>query len=131
MMLALALLAQAAPDVQNPAPPLPSDWSNLAAMPFVVQPQITAPLDKFVADEIAAGRCAVTRPVDGHYVVRVDVATLVDADGTVRRAVPRAMGCPTVEQYSAGLVTSFARANLQVRAGKLWYRTTIVYDWRG
>jgi hypothetical protein len=131
MMLALALLLQAAPDLPVPAPPLPSDWSDLAPMPFVVPPQITAPLDKFVADEIAAGRCAVAKPADGHYVVRVDVAALVDAAGAVRRAVPRAMGCPTVEQYSAGLVTSFARANLQVRPGMLWYRATLVYDWRG
>jgi hypothetical protein len=127
MMYALALLIQAPADI----PPLPADWSDLAQMPYVATPVISAPLDKFVADEIAAGRCAIPKPEDGHYVVKVDIAALVDRDGAVRRAVPRAMGCPTVEQYSAGLVTSFARANLQVRAGMLWYRTTLVYDWRG
>jgi len=129
-MFALALLLQSA-DAPATVPPLPSDWSDLAPIPYVAPPQITAPLDKFVADEIAAGRCAVAKPGDGHYVVKVDVAALVDGEGAVRRTVPRAMGCPTVEQYSAGLVSSFARSNLQVRAGALWYRTTLVYDWRG
>jgi hypothetical protein len=127
MMIALALLLQGIPD----APPLPSDWADLAPMPYVAAPQITAPLNTFVATEVTEGRCAVPKPADGHYVVKVDVATLVDQDGTVRRAVPRAMGCPTVEQYSAGLVTSFARSNLQARSGTVWYRTTLVYDWRG
>ena len=77
-------------------------------------------------------RCAVPKPGDGHYVVRVDVAALVGSDGTVRRAVPHAISCPTVEQYAAGLVTGFARGNLQLRAGAsdAWYRATIVFDWR-
>jgi hypothetical protein len=127
MILALALLAQAAADL----PPLPGDWSDLAPMPYVASPELTPPLDKFVMDEVAAGRCAVPRPADGHYVVKVDVAALIDQDGTVRRAVPRAINCPTVEQYSAGLVTSFARANLKTRTATLWYRATLVYDWRG
>lgn len=129
MMFALALLMQAA--TETPLPPLPSDWSDLAPMPYLAPPQITAPLDTFVADEIAAGRCPLPRTANGRFVVRVDVAALVDQDGTVRRAVPRAIGCPTVEQFSAGLVTSFARANLQVRTTMLWYRATLVYEWQG
>ncbi len=126
-MFALALLAQT---VDTP-PVLPTDWSALAPMPYVAPPLLTPPLTRFVADEIAAGRCTVPKPADGHYVMKVDVAALVDQDGTVRRAVPRAIDCPTVEQYSAGLVTSFARANLPVRAAPLWYRATLVYDWHG
>lgn len=127
MIFALALLFQAT----DTPPALPTDWSVLTPMPYVASPQITPPLTKFVADEIAAGRCTVPKPADGHYVMKVDVAALVDQDGTVRRAVPRAIDCPTVEQYSAGLVTSFARANLPARAAALWYRATLVYDWRG
>ncbi|MDF0490918.1 hypothetical protein PX554_22565 [Sphingomonas sp. H39-1-10] len=126
-MLGLALLLQATGDL----PPLPTDWSTLAPIPYVDAPTLTAPLVKFVAGEIAAGRCAVPKPADGHYVVKVDVATLVDQDGTLRRAVPRAIDCPTVEQYSAGLVSSFARANLNAGTVTMWYRATLVYDWHG
>jgi len=126
-MIALALLLQATTD----APPPPSDWATLAPMPYVAAPAVTAPLVKFVADEVAAGRCAVPKPADGHYVVKVDVAALIDEDGTLRRAVPRAIDCPTVEQYSAGLVTSFARANLNGGPAPMWYRATLVYDWHG
>lgn len=126
MLLFLLLQAAAAPAV-------PTDWSTLAPLPYTAAPQMTAPLTRFVADEIAAGRCAQPKPADGHYVVKVDVATLVGGDGEIRRTVPRAINCPTVEQYSAGLVVSFARANLQSHAGAAdtWYRATIVYDWHG
>ncbi len=125
-MLALLLL-------QAAASPVPTDWSALAPLPYTTAPQMTPPLARFVADEIAAGRCAMPKPADGHYLVKVDVATLVASDGAVRRAVPRAINCPTVEQYSVGLVLKFARANLQLRAGTpdIWYRTTIVFDWTG
>ena len=125
-MLALLLLQAAASSV-------PVDWSTLAPLPYATVPQMTPPLVRFVADEIAAGRCALPKPADGHYVVKVDVATLVGADGAVRRAIPRAIDCATVEQYSVGLVLKFTRANLQPRAGTadIWYRTTIVFDWTG
>lgn len=123
-----ALLLQAAD-----APAIPADWSVLPQIPYVSAPQVTPALSGFVAGEIAAGRCAVPKPVDGHYVVRVDVASLVGGDGMVRRAVPHAISCPTVEQYAAGLVTGFARGNLVMRPGATdaWYRTTIVFEWRG
>lgn len=119
--------------LQAAARAVPTDWSVLAPMPYATPPQMTAPLVRFVADEVAAGRCPIPRPTDGHYVIKVDVATLVGADGTIRRTVPRAIACPTVEQYSAGLVVSFARTNLQPHPGAAdsWYRATIVYDWRG
>lgn len=123
------LLLQAAAQAASPA--VPADWSLLAPMPYVTPPQIAPTLSSFVAGEIAAGRCAAARSANGRYVVRVDVATLVGADGTVRRTVPRAIDCPTVEQYSAGLVLSFARANLPRGTTDQWYRATIVYDWLG
>ena len=130
-MLPLLLLQVAA---QMAQPVVPTDWSTLAPLPYASAPQVTPPLTRFVADEIAAGRCATPRPADGHYVIKVDIATLVGADGVIHRTVPRAIGCPTVEQYSAGLVISFARGNLQARVGGAadqWYRATIVYDWAG
>lgn len=123
-----ALLLQAAE-----LPPVPVDWTTLPAIPYAKPPEMTAPLASFVASEIAAGRCAMPRPTDGHYVVRIEVATLVAADGTVRRTVPHAIACPTVEQYAAGLVLGFARGNLALRPGApdLWYRATIAFDWHG
>jgi hypothetical protein len=129
-MLGLLLL-QAAAQVAQPA--VPTDWSTLAPLPYVTAPQMTPSLAQFVAGEIAAGRCSPPKPADGHYVLKVDVATLVGSDGAIRRTVPRAIDCPTVEQYSAGLVISFARANLPPHAGSTdqWYRATIVYDWNG
>ena len=125
-MLAILLLQAAVPAV-------PTDWSALAPLPYLTAPQMAPPLARFVAGEIAAGRCSLPRPADGHYVVKVDVATLVGADGSVLRAVPHAIACPTVEQYSVGLVLKFARANLPPRAGAAdqWFRATIVYDWGG
>ncbi len=112
---------------------LPSDWTTLAPLPYVAAPQLTPQLTSFVAGEIAANRCPVPKPADGHYVVKVDVATLVGTDGVVRRTVPHAINCPTVEQYAAGLVAGFARSNLALRAGggDMWYRATITFDWRG
>jgi len=127
-MLAFLLLQATAA-----VPSVPTDWAALAPLPYLAAPQMSPPLARFVADEIAAGRCTMPRPADGHYIVKVDVATLVGADGSVRRAVPRAIACPTVEQYSVGLVLKFARANLPPHAGAAdqWYRATIVYDWGG
>lgn len=125
------LLLLAAAQVPPPAV-LPNDWSALAPLPYVKAPEIAPTLSNFVAAEIAAGRCAVPKPTDGHYVVQVDVATLVTPEGTIRRTTPRAIDCPTVEQYSAGLVESFARANLRTGSGgDQWYRATIVFDWHG
>jgi hypothetical protein len=128
MMLKMLLLQAA---MQAVSPAVPTDWSVLAPMPYVSPPQLSPTLSSFVAGEIAAGRCMVARPANGRYVVKVDVATLVGADGIVRRTVPRAIDCPTVEQYSAGLVLSFARANLPRGTTEQWYRATIVYDWLG
>lgn len=123
-----ALLLQTADMV-----PPPADWSALAPLPYVTVPHVTPALSGFVAREIAAGRCAVPRPGDGHYVVRVEIAALVGAQGIVRRTMPHAISCPTVEQYAAGLVLGFARGNIVSRpdAPDTWYRATIVFDWRG
>jgi len=119
--------------LQATAPTVPADWSTLPFLPASMAPQVTPPLTRFVADEVAAGRCVQPKPADGHYVLKVEVAALIAADGSIRQSLPRAIDCATVEQYSAGLVVSFARTNPQPHAGAsdIWYRTTIVYDWRG
>ena len=126
-MIAFLLLQAAEP------PAVPADWSALAPMPYVSEPHMTPQLNAFVGGEVAAGRCVVPKPADGRYVVKVDVATLIDASGVIRKTVPHAISCPTVEQYAAGLVAGFARGNLMPRpsTGNTWYRATIVFDWRG
>lgn len=113
--------------------PVPFDWSVLQPAPYVAAPALTPELSAFVAGEIASGRCSVAKPADGRYTLRVDVAVLVNAAGFVRRAVPHAIFCPTVEQYAAGLVLGFARGNLTAHPGApdIWYRATITFDWRG
>ncbi len=115
------------------APPsLPADWKALAPLPYVAVPQVTPAMTQFVAGEIATRRCNTPKADDGHYYVRVDVAALVSGDGVVRKVVPRAIDCPTVEQYSAGLVLGFSRDNLRMNgesAADQWYRTTLLYDW--
>ena len=128
MILGL-LLFQAAAQAAPPA--VPTDWSVLPSLPYLSPPAQTAALSGFVAAEIAAGRCPIARPADGRYVVRVDVAALVAADGTIRRTVPRAINCPTVEQYGAGLILSFARANLPRGTSDQWYRASVIFDWAG
>ena len=126
-MIAFLLLQAAEP------PAVPADWSALAPMPYVSEPHMTPQLNAFVGGEVAAGRCVVPKPADGRYIVKVDVATLIDASGVIRKTVPHAISCPTVEQYAAGLVAGFARGNLMPRpsTGNTWYRATIVFDWRG
>jgi hypothetical protein len=127
-MLLFLMLQAAAPAM----PPIPTDWAALAPLPFARAPQVTQPMNQFVAGEIAAGRCIKPKPADGHYIVHVDIAVLLGPDGNVRKTLPRAIDCPTVEQYSIGLLQSFARGNLQPRTGATadqWFRATIVYDW--
>ncbi|MEG3086691.1 hypothetical protein [Sphingomonas sp. PB4P5] len=127
-MYALILIAAA----QIIAPPVvPTDWSVLPPIPYLAPPQQSPAFASYVAGEVAAGRCPIARPADGRYVVKVEVAALVGADGVIRRTVPRAINCPTVEQYSAGLVISFARRNLPPATTDQWYRATIVFDWNG
>lgn len=126
IMLALLITAllQAAP-----VPPLP-EWNAAPPLVYRDPPEITAMMNQFVANEVLRGRCAV-QPTNGHYMLRVDVAVLVAGNGEVRAVVPRAIDCPTVEQYGAGLVQSFARNNLVAAPGQgdKWHRASLTFDW--
>lgn len=143
MMLAyvIAAVAQVAPTPLSPRAvsqpvaqaPAPADWSTLPMLPYLRAPVVTPSMAAFVGGEVASDRCAVQRPANGKYDVRLDLAVLVDSVGTIRRVVPRAIGCPTVEQYGAGLVTGFARDNLPPRIGAVagWYHTVLAFAWQG
>ena len=128
-MIATILLAlQAAP----PPPMPPQDWGTLPTLRYVRPANDDAALASFVRGEVQAGRCAAARATPNGWTASVDVAVLVQPDGIVRRTTPRAIGCPSVEQYAAGIVFSRARMNIDttgiVTDG--WYRTTLTFAWR-
>lgn len=118
-MIALALLLQVAT-----APVPPADWSALPDLPLPVVAGSADP-SGFVQGEVLAGRC---RAADAIH-VDAAVAVLVGEDGTVSRVVPRAIDCPTVEQYTAGYVSTLARKLEGLKPG--WYRYLITYRWGG
>ena len=125
MIVSLALLLAAAVPVQTP-PPLvvPTDWTTMPPLPWRNEPVLSPDLVTFVEGEVRARRCA----PPPRNAIEVEMAVYVRADGLVRAVVPRAIDCPTVEQFAAGMVTSFARSNLRSNAAG-WYHAAIVFDW--
>lgn len=123
LMLAVAQAAPApAPARAAPAvPAVPTNWNVMPPLPWRSAPVITPDLTTFVESEVRAGHCAGSS--DG---IEVELAVFVRADGVVRAVVPRAIDCPSVEQFAAGLVTRFARNNLRQPAAG-WYRAAITF----
>ncbi|MEI9852629.1 MAG: hypothetical protein WDN24_19205 [Sphingomonas sp.] len=116
------------------------DWAALPSLPYRAPPLLTQSMSDFVAREARARRCplpaAAARrrdlPAAPRQNLTVELAVLVDGEGEIRTVVPRAIRCPTVEQYAAGLAASFARGNLLPRAGdaEQWYRTSLTFSWQ-
>ncbi|HEX7693496.1 MAG TPA: hypothetical protein VF409_03345 [Sphingomonas sp.] len=126
-MFGIFLLFQAA--VAGAAP---TDWSKLPDLRLTNTPDYPAIMTKFVRDEIAAGRCAAPAPVDGKTSLKVDMIVLVSsANGEAVRIVPRAINCPTVEQFAAGVVQKATRGNIAgpPPAADSWYHTGITLTW--
>lgn len=131
VLLALAG-AQGDPVAQQEAPaPAAIDWDSLPAVPYREPPTMTPAMHDWARGQVRARKCRARRLIDGRPAVRVEVAVLVD-DAGVRTTVPRAIGCPTIEQYAAGLVAGFSRNNLTQRtaAPTAWYRATVTFAWR-
>ncbi|WP_232834078.1 MULTISPECIES: hypothetical protein [unclassified Sphingomonas] len=131
MSLLLALLAQATQTIAPaPLPMPPADWTTLRPLPFLRDPPDGAALSDFVRAEVQAGHCAAAIQGPNGWTLRVDVAVLVAA-GRPRRVIPRAIQCPAVEQYAAGLVSSMARGNIApaTQAGDGWYKTSLTFAW--
>lgn len=105
------------------------DWPSLAPLPYRAEPQITPDMLAFVASEVTARKCPVA--IGPGLTLTVDVAVLVDAQDNIRTTVPRAIQCPTVEQYAAAMVAGAARGNLLPRMASAdqWYRTTVSFAW--
>jgi hypothetical protein len=105
------------------------DWPSLAPLPYRAEPQITPDMLAFVANEATTRKCPVA--IGPGLTLSVDVAVLVDAQDNIRTTVPRAIQCPTVEQYAAAMVAGAARGNLLPRRASVdqWYRATVTFTW--
>ena len=127
--LTLTAGAQAA-DTPQPAMP-PADWSGLPELQYLRRTPDLEALSAFVRDEVNAGRCATAGRVRNAAVVTLDLAVLVGPSGRIRKIVPRAIDCVTVEQYGSGLVSRLARDNLATEGLTVptWFRTTLVFSW--
>lgn len=117
-MIAAALLLQAA------AMP-PQDWTALPIFPMP-RAETAVEASAFVRREVAGG-CKTTNGPR----LAAPVAILVDASGVVSRIVPRAIGCPTVEQFTVGYLSSLTRGGpgTALRPKPGWYRLTVTYRW--
>lgn len=100
------------------------NWDALPPLPFRAPPIVTSDMQKFVEREVHTRKCPTSNKL-----MRVDVAILVDEDGGIRTAVPRAIHCASVEQYVAAFVAGFSRNNLLPRmtTGEQWYRTSLSF----
>jgi hypothetical protein len=105
----------------------PLDWDALPPLPWRAPPLVTPEMHGFVQREVALRKCKTDKPGE----LAVPVAILVDENGAIRTTVPRAINCPSVEQYAAALAAGFARNNLLPRPGasEQWYRATLTFTW--
>lgn len=127
-MTILQILLQALALVTSP----PGDWNSLPPLRLSTHPDYALVMTRYIRDEVAAGRCTAPAPVDGQVTMKLDLAVLVSASaGEVLRVVPRAIHCPTVEQFAAGVVQKAARNNLAgVPSGTDgWYHTGMTITW--
>lgn len=116
--------------VSGPLPP--QDWTTLPVLRF--RRPIAAATDaaSFVQGEVGAGRCPHAIRTPQGWSLAIDVALLASPDGRVRRVTPRAIDCPTVEQFAAGLLLGSARDNIDMRGAAVdtWYRTSMAFAWK-
>ena len=124
--------APTAPPTTVPASSLlpPQDWSMLPVLHIRRQATTLANTSAYVHGEVMAGRCAkAVRTVQG-WSLTLDLAVLMTPDGRIRRITPRAIDCPTVEQYAAGVILG-ARDAIDVvdTAADTWYRTSLTFAW--
>ncbi|MBA16966.1 MAG: hypothetical protein CMN73_11530 [Sphingomonas sp.] len=107
------------------------DWSSLPDLPYRAPPQVSREMHVFAHTEATTRHCRAEKSALGRWRMQVDLAVLVDGAGFVRVVVPRAIDCPTVEQYAAGLASAFAQNNLLPRetTAPQWYRTSLTFVW--
>nr|WP_246347133.1 hypothetical protein [Sphingomonas jinjuensis] len=112
-----------------PTPPL--DWSAVPPLRYRNPPPENFDYSAYVRDEVRAGRCHRAVAVGGRWTLVVDVIVLAARDGSPRRIIPRAIDCPSVEQYAAGLVSRLARRNVDTGGAATdgWYKTSVRFSW--
>lgn len=105
---------------QTPLLSPPTDWAPLPRLQLGLAAAPPAQLTDFVRREVVAERC--TLPPERRM---LDMVVLVTQAGQVRRIVPRAIGCPSVEQFAAGIVLRATRDKTRPIAADTWYVTTV------
>lgn len=144
MIALILLIAQiAAPTAQPPLPTSdasvpapPRDWSGLPELRVRSAPSEgtnvpASDISAFVRTEVTSGRCAAATRLSEKWALKVDLVVLATPKGQVRRISPRAIDCPTVEQYAAGLLLGTARGKVDARGADsdTWYKTSITFAW--
>lgn len=117
------------PQVSAASPP--QDWSTLPPLRMRRSATMLANTSAYVHSEVVAGRCAKAVQTAQGWTLTVDLAVFSTPDGRIRRVTPRAIDCPTVEQYAAGVILGSARDSLDLRDadGDAWYRTSVTFAW--
>ena len=112
--------------VQAEAPPL--DWTALPLFPL---PRAAVMNDAMFVRRELAERCQLPAVAAERGEFTVPVAILVAEASRVRRITPRAVGCPTVEQYTVGYVQSLTRSGPSPGSvlAPGWYRATVTFRW--
>jgi len=124
-MLTALLLAQALATGSPVAPP--QDWAALPVFPADIAMPVEAV--SYVRAQVRDGHCARTPATT--RTLAVPVAILVGPGGTVRQITPQAIDCPSVEQYTVGLLLSATRrsAGAPTPPSPGWYTLTPMYRW--
>ena len=130
-MIASLLLVAGQMTAPPPLATPPLDWSGVPTLRYQNPPPENFDYSAYVRDEVRAGRCHRAVAVGGRWTLSVDVIVLAARDGSPRRIIPRAIDCPSVEQYAAGLVSRLTRRNVDTGGATTdgWYKTSVRFSW--
>lgn len=107
----------------------PADWTALPVLPVIAAPDAATDPAAYVRREVMAGRCRAQPDAPGRWMLTVKLSVLIGPNGAPRQITPAAIGCPTIEQYTVGYVSTLVRRSTAdpIRPG--WYRLPITYRW--
>jgi hypothetical protein len=134
MSLLLFAFAQAAA-AQPRLPPLPRDWSTLPQLELDRSARVGAE-DRAAIMDLARRqpecRASVTSLVGGSddmRGIRIDLAVLVNPDGSFRGVAAKPGPCDAIRNYARAIVNSRYRGHARAPAGPspAWYGTTLTF----
>ncbi|HYD12200.1 MAG TPA: hypothetical protein VEC11_05080 [Allosphingosinicella sp.] len=134
-MTSLLLLAFAQAAAQPAAPPLPRDWSTLPQLELGRRAR-AAPEDTAAIMDLARRQpeCRTSvGPIGGEgsdmHGVRIDLAVLVNPDGSFRSIVARPGACDAIRNYARSVVNTRFRGQVTAPTGPgpAWYGTTLTF----